>query len=74
MTKIFISVKTGSNRNLIKKIDNKNYLVYLTAVCQKNKANLQLIKLLAKYFKISQAKVIIESGLKIKNKKILILD
>jgi len=58
--KLSIKVKPNSRES---KFDEKDSLVYLKSPPQNNKANIELIKLLAKHFKVSSAKVKIIKGL-----------
>jgi len=67
---IEIKVKPGSGKQEIKRISDKEYLIWLKKPAENNKANLELIKLLKKYFSnkygIKNIKII--KGLKSKNK------
>ena len=49
--KIKIKVHAGSSQEKIKKINNFDYEVWLKTKAIENKANLDLIKILKKYFK-----------------------
>jgi uncharacterized protein (TIGR00251 family) len=66
-----IKVKPNSSKS---EFDEKNSLVYLKSSPEKNKANLELIKLLSKHFKVSSSQVKIKKGLTSKEKKIEIND
>ncbi|MFA4952852.1 MAG: DUF167 domain-containing protein [Candidatus Pacearchaeota archaeon] len=68
--KIQIRVKANSRKQEIEKKDNF-YLVYLKSPAENNKANIELLKLLKKYFK---AEVKIKSGFTSRNKIIEIVD
>ncbi len=69
--KMKIKVKPGSGKQEIKKIGDENYIVSLKKPAQDNKANIELLKLLKKYFK---QEVRIVKGFKSKNKIIKIRD
>jgi uncharacterized protein (TIGR00251 family) len=64
---IKIKVKPQSGRQEIKKISENEYLVYLKKPPEDNRANLELIGLLKKYF---SRNINIIKGLKSKNKLI----
>lgn len=72
--KINIKVKTQSNNAEIKTASNlqTKLEVNLTSIPKNNKANEELIKLLAKQFKVSQKEIILIKGLKTKEKVVLI--
>lgn len=61
---INIKVKPGSGRQQIIK-EEENYLIYLKSAPEDGKANIELLKLLKKYFK---KEVRIKSGKTSKNK------
>lgn len=63
--KIKIKVHANSSREKIVKLENENYEVWLKTKALENKANLELVKILKKYFK-KEIKII--RGLKSKNK------
>ena len=66
---INIKVKPRSSKSEIVEIEkNKEYLANLKSEPENNKANIELIGLVAKYFNISFNKVRIVRGLKSKNK------
>jgi len=48
---INIKVKPNSGKKEVEKIDEKNYVVYLKSKPENNRANVELVKLLEKYFK-----------------------
>ncbi|MFC1711068.1 DUF167 domain-containing protein [Patescibacteria group bacterium] len=70
--KLFVTVKPGSKKVKVVIIGDNNFTVNLTSPARNNKANLQLIKVLANYLKIPRSKISIVKGLKIKNKIITI--
>ena len=49
--KINVKVKPNSNEEKIEKISEEYYLVFLKKPATEGKANLELIKVLSKYFK-----------------------
>lgn len=59
--KIFVKVKPNSIEDKIEKIDDLNYLVFVKERPVENKANLSLIKILAKYFGVSSKNVSIKN-------------
>jgi len=67
---INIKIFPSSGKQKIIKIDESNYKIYLKQVPEKNKANLELIDALAKYFNISKNEIIIKHGLKSRKKLI----
>lgn len=67
--KLSVKVKPNSSKS---EFDEKNSLVYLKSVPQENKANIELIKLLAKHFKVSSSQVKIIKGLSSREKIIRI--
>jgi uncharacterized protein len=60
--RIYVKVKPNAVSNEVKKISEGEYAVQLTAVPERGKANKLLIKLLAKYFGVSQSEVVIVGG------------
>lgn len=60
-----IKVHTNSSKEEIKKISEREYEVWLRKKAENNKANMELVKLIKKYF---NKEVKIVSGLKSKNK------
>ena len=68
---IKIKVKPGSREQEIEKISDTEYEISLKERAEDNKANLELLKLLKRYFN-KQAKII--KGLKSRNKVIKIQD
>jgi uncharacterized protein len=62
-----IKVKPNSQKS---EFDEKNNLAYLKSPPQDNKANIELIKLLAKHFKVSSSQVKIKKGLTSREKAI----
>lgn len=68
-----VKIKPQSKQTKVIKLGDLNYQVYLTAPAKNNKANRQLIKILAAYFKTPKSSVIIKKGLKNKRKSILVI-
>ncbi|PKL72475.1 hypothetical protein CVV26_01455 [Candidatus Kuenenbacteria bacterium HGW-Kuenenbacteria-1] len=71
--KIFVKAKPMAKKNEVKKVDENNFIVSTTKLIEKGKANKAIIKLLAKYFNVSQSSIKIFSGFVSKNKIIEIL-
>ena len=46
-----VKVKTQSGKQEIVKLDEDSYIVSLKSIAENNKANIELLKLLRKYFK-----------------------
>jgi len=67
--KIKVKVKPNSGEQNVEKIEDDNYLVKLKSVPENNKANLELVKVLKKYF---GKEVKIKSGFT-SRKKIVVL-
>ncbi len=63
--KIHVKVRPNSGKEEIVKEDEEHFVVSLKSVPESNKANIELVKLLKKYFR---AEVKIKSGLKSKKK------
>jgi uncharacterized protein YggU (UPF0235/DUF167 family) len=58
---ILVKVKPGSKEEKIDKISDNSYVVFVKERAIKGAANLKLIKLLAKEFKVSQKSIIIKN-------------
>ena len=65
---IKVKVKTENSKQSIESFGNNMYLVYLTSEPENNKANLELISLLSKYFGIPLSRIKIKFGLTSKEK------
>lgn len=63
--KINVKVKPLSGKQEIFEKDKTHFIIYLKSPAENNKANVELVKLLHKYFK---KEIVIKSGLKSKNK------
>lgn len=68
---IKVKVKPSSEKQEIEKISDSQYLIYLKSPAQDNKANIELLKLLQRYFK---SEVKIKSGLTSRNKVVEIIN
>lgn len=55
--RITVQVKSGAKANLVREVSDGYYLVITTAEARQGKANLAVIKLLAKHFKTSPSAV-----------------
>lgn len=60
--KIKVKVIAGSRQQKIEELSDGSLKVHLTAVREKGKANEQLIKLLADYYKVSKSRIEITRG------------
>lgn len=60
--RILAKVKAGARKNLVEKITDNNYKIWVTQPPEKGKANKTVIKILAKYFEISSSQIAIVSG------------
>lgn len=72
--KIFVKVKPRSSKGEITEVDEGKFIVSLTSPAEKNKANLELVKILSKYFKVSPNRIIIRAGLSNREKIIEVKD
>ncbi len=69
---IRVKVKPSSPRSEIKKVDEKNYLAAVTSEPEDNKANRELVTIIADFFHVSTRNVKIVKGFKSKNKVVKI--
>lgn len=60
--KIKVKVKTKKEKQKIVEFDDDRYLIYLKSEPKDNKANIELINLLSKYFSVSPKDIKIKSG------------
>jgi len=67
---IKIKVLPNSSKAEVIQINENSYQVKVKSAPVKNMANMELIKLLSKYFKVSQREVNIVTGMRNKNKVI----
>jgi len=68
--KIFVKVKPNSKLDSVEKIDDKHFKIMVKEPPKQGRANLAIIKILAKYFKISPQRIKIVSGVKSSQKNI----
>jgi hypothetical protein len=61
--KIMVKVKPGASQNSIARISDKEYFVHVKAQAEKNKANLELVKLISKEFKVPASRIRIKNKL-----------
>ncbi|MEK6820267.1 MAG: DUF167 domain-containing protein [Nanoarchaeota archaeon] len=67
---IHVKVKPNSSKQKIESFGNNMYLIYLKEPPEKNRANIELINLLARYFTTPPARIKIKAGLN-NSKKII---
>lgn len=60
--KIFIKVKAAAKENLVEKIDDNNFKVFVKEPPQEGKANRAVLRVLAEYFGVPQANIRILAG------------
>ena len=65
---IHVAVKPGSVEQEISKADDWNFVVKLKSRAEDNKANIELVKLLAKHFNTAQKNISIIRGRKSRKK------
>lgn len=71
---IQVKTKTSCSKQRIELITDSNYQIFLKSQPINNQANLELVNLLAKYFKVLPSNIKIIRGLHFKRKSILIKD
>ncbi|MEM4330683.1 MAG: DUF167 domain-containing protein [Candidatus Pacearchaeota archaeon] len=71
---IYVKVKTNAGKQEVINLEDNRYLVSLFSSPQNNKANMELIKTLSKFFNVSQKKIFIKRGLSSKEKIVEIKD
>jgi len=71
--RISVKVKPGNKEEKIDKINDNAYEVSIKERAEKGKANLVLLKIIARYFNVSSSAVRIKSGLASKSKILEIL-
>jgi len=67
---IEVKVKPKSKTSSFVKLSEVTYYAQIHSIAEKNKANLELLQLVAGYFKVNQSQVKILKGLSSKNKLI----
>ena len=65
---INVRVKPNSSKQEVKKIEERGYIVSLKKPAEDNKANIELLNLLKKHFKVPVKNIKIIKGLKSRNK------
>ena len=65
---IKVKVKPGSKKQEIVKVNEKEYVVSLKSKAENNKANIELLKLLKRYFKVEVENIKIIKGKTSRNK------
>lgn len=60
--KVFVAVKTNVKAEYVERIDDAHFRVGVKAVPEKGKANTRIAKLLADFFNVSPARVVLRSG------------
>ena len=71
--KIFVKARPNAKDELVKKIDDCNFEVFVKEPPVQGRANAAIIKALAEYFSVSQSKVRMTSGFASRNKTFEIL-
>lgn len=59
---IQVKVKPNSSEQKIAELEGNHFLVHLKRLPQKNKANIELINLLSRHFKVPHQRIKIKSG------------
>lgn len=74
--KIKVKIKPNSKENVVEKIEDNNldylYFIKVKASPIDNKANLELISVLSKYFNLPKSKISLVKGLRSKIKTLVI--
>jgi uncharacterized protein (TIGR00251 family) len=70
--KVFVVVKPGSKSVKFEKVDETHFKAGVKSPPKENKANAELIRLAAKYFKVTQNSIQIVSGQKNLNKVLMV--
>ncbi len=60
--KIFVTVKTGVEKEYVERRDDAHFNVGVKSVPEKGKANARIAKLIADFFKVSLARITLRSG------------
>ena len=66
--KILIKVKTNAKEERVEKLDEVSFKVFVKALPAEGKANIEVVKTIARHYKIAPARVKIISGFKAKQK------
>ena len=70
--KISVIVKANAKENKLEKITDNSFKINVKAPKEDGKANREVIKLLAEYFKVTKQEVTLKSGYRSKNKLFVI--
>ncbi len=65
-----VLIRPGAKKDLVEKIDENNFKVWVKESAKEGRANASVIKLLADYFKVAKSDIQIIHGLKSKRKLI----
>ena len=72
---ISVLVKTKQKENSIRYVKEENIYIILTKEeNRENKANISIIDIVSKYFKVAKGRVIIKNGFKSRQKRLVIKD
>lgn len=72
---ISVLVKTKQKENSIRYVKEENIYIILTKEeNRENKANISIIDIVSKYFKVAKGSVIIKNGFKSRQKRLVIKD
>ena len=71
--RIFVKIKTGAKKDLVKKLRENEFSVFVKAAPVEGKANNALSKLIAEYFDIAPSRVKIIGGARARRKTIEII-
>ena len=73
LMKIHVKVKPNSSKQEIEEFGDGRYLIYLKSAAEDNKANIELINLLAHHFCVPHGRIKIKSGAGCPNKLIEVM-
>lgn len=65
---IYVSVKLNKNNELVEHIGGNTYIVWTKKTAKENKANIDIIEQLSKFFDVPKLSVILKSGNKSRKK------
>jgi uncharacterized protein (TIGR00251 family) len=71
--KINVRVKPNARKNEVTRLDEKRYLVSVTAPPSEGKANAKLIELLSEYFAMAKSRITILKGAGVREKVVEII-
>ena len=66
--KILIKVKTNAKKEMVEKLDESHFKISVKVPPAEGKANIEVVKAIARHYKIALARVKIISGFKAKQK------